>query len=148
MDDVRGISAPSILSYLYRPMMDGYCFICQRRLRITAVSIRANHPVEYVDYFVKGWSYGWKVLSDIITHDTGKEAWLTTQVSFDPAVMRQFAGVDVRALEDAHMDMNSILFNVQTLERFTMQQKPISLAYESVMIGTHAAREPDAHYAR
>jgi hypothetical protein len=117
-------------------------------LATRAADIRAHHAVEYVDYFVKGWSYGWKALAQSIEHYTGKEAWLTTQVSFGPAVMRQFAGVDVRELGNQGMDLDSIVFNVQTLERFTMQHKAISVAYESAMIGTHAARAPDGHFGQ
>lgn len=110
-----------------------------------AADIRANHPTKYLDYFVDGWAYGWKALDEAIVKHTGQPAWLSTQVSFTPAAMREFAGVDVRVLGET-MNLNDILFNVQTLERFEMQRKQAPAAYEQAMLGIHAARAPDGHY--
>lgn len=110
-----------------------------------AADIRAHHPTEYLDYFVEGWSYGWKALDEAIVKYTGQPAWLTTQVSFTPAAMREYAGVDVRVLGET-MNLKDILFNVQTLERFEMQHKQAPASYEQAMLGIHAARAPDGHY--
>ena len=110
-----------------------------------AADIRAHYPTQYLDYFVDGWSYGWKALDDAIVKYTGKPAWLSTQVSFTPAAMREFAGVDVRVLGET-MNLKDILFNVQTLERFEMQHKQAPASYEQAMLGIHAARAPDGHY--
>ena len=107
--------------------------------------IRTKHPTEYLDFFVDGWSYGWKALAEAIERHTGQEAWLTTQFSFTPAAMREYAAVDVRVLGET-MDLGNILLNVQTLERFVMQHKPASASYEAAMIGIHAARAPDGHF--
>ncbi|MCG5240312.1 carbohydrate-binding domain-containing protein [Azospirillum doebereinerae] len=110
-----------------------------------AADIRANHPTEYLDYFVDGWAYGWKALDEAIVKHTGKPAWLSTQVSFTPAAMREYAGVDVRVLGET-MNLKDILFNVQTLERFEMQHKQAPASYEQAMLGLHAARAPEGHY--
>ncbi|WP_207457462.1 carbohydrate-binding domain-containing protein [Azospirillum sp. SYSU D00513] len=110
-----------------------------------AAWIRAEHPLEWLDYFVKGWSYSWKALTEGIEKHTGQEAWLSNQTSFTPAAMREFAGVDVRELGKV-MDLGDLLINVQTLERFTMQHKLAPAAYEQAMLGTHAARAPEGHY--
>ncbi|PGH55833.1 hypothetical protein CRT60_21485 [Azospirillum palustre] len=110
-----------------------------------AQDIVDNHPTQWLDYFVDGWAYGWKALDDAIVKNTGKAAWLTTQVSFTPAAMREFAGVDARVIADK-MNEKDILFNVQTLERFEMQHKQAPASYEQAMLGIHAARAPDAHF--
>ncbi|MBP2305383.1 carbohydrate-binding domain-containing protein [Azospirillum melinis] len=110
-----------------------------------AQDIVDNHPTQWLDYFVDGWAYGWKALDDAIVKNTGKAAWLTTQVSFTPAAMREFAGVDARVIADT-MNEKDILFNVQTLERFEMQHKQAPASYEQAMLGIHAARAPDAHF--
>ncbi|PWC89379.1 hypothetical protein TSH100_04875 [Azospirillum sp. TSH100] len=110
-----------------------------------AADIVDNHPTQWLDYFVDGWAYGWKALDDAIVKNTGKAAWLTTQVSFTPAAMREFAGVDARVIADK-MNEKDILFNVQTLERFEMQHKQAPASYEQAMLGIHAARAPDAHF--
>lgn len=107
--------------------------------------IVANHPTEWLDYFVDGWADSWKALEESIVKHTGEAAWLTTQVSFTPAAMREFAGVDTRVIAEK-MNEDSILFNVQTLERFTMQHKEAPASYEQAMLGIHAARAPDAHF--
>ncbi|PWC32989.1 carbohydrate-binding domain-containing protein [Azospirillum sp. TSO35-2] len=110
-----------------------------------AADIQNNHPTEWLDYFVKGWTYGWKALDEAIVKNTGHAAWLTTQVSFTPAAMREFAGVDARVIVDM-MNEKDILLNVQTLERFEMQHKQAPASYEQAMLGIHAARAPEAHY--
>lgn len=110
-----------------------------------ASDIVDNHPTQWLDYFVDGWAYGWKALDEAIVKNTGKAAWLTTQVSFTPAAMREFAGVDARVIADK-MNEDDILFNVQTLERFEMQHKQAPASYEQAMLGIHAARAPDAHF--
>ncbi|WP_377807379.1 carbohydrate-binding domain-containing protein [Azospirillum sp. A29] len=110
-----------------------------------AQDIVDNHPTQWLEYFVDGWAYGWKALDDAIVKNTGKAAWLTTQVSFTPAAMREFAGVDARVIADK-MNEKDILFNVQTLERFEMQHKQAPASYEQAMLGIHAARAPDAHF--
>ncbi|WP_042445654.1 carbohydrate-binding domain-containing protein [Azospirillum sp. B510] len=110
-----------------------------------AQDIVDNHPTQWLDYFVDGWAYGWKALDEAIVKNTGHAAWLTTQVSFTPAAMREFAGVDARVIA-ATMNAKDILFNVQTLERFEMQHKQAPASYEQAMLGIHAARAPDAHF--
>ncbi|MBP2299367.1 carbohydrate-binding domain-containing protein [Azospirillum picis] len=110
-----------------------------------AADIVDNHPTQWLDYFVDGWAYGWKALDDAIVKNTGHNAWLTTQVSFTPAAMREFAGVDARVIAKT-MNPDDILFNVQTLEHFEMQHKQAPASYEQAMLGIHAARAPEAHY--
>ncbi|WP_207457458.1 hypothetical protein [Azospirillum sp. SYSU D00513] len=110
-----------------------------------AAEIKSEHAQEYLDYFVEGWAYGWQALEHSVERHTGQEPWFVTQVSFTPAAMREFAAVDVREIGE-RVDLDSMLFHVQTLERFEMQHKPAPASYEAAMIGTHAARAPQAHF--
>ena len=111
-----------------------------------AEEIQQDHALEWDDFWAERWAYGWAAIAREIERNTGKEAWLKTQSSFTVAGMRAHA-VDARAILE-QMSADNIFFLVQTVQHLHSGEVVRPESYSSAVLGTYAAREPDARYGQ